>query len=134
MTIICLFMQKNLNAVQQLARDAQVYVPSGQESLLLLAQTEAAVQGFAAWQMVADEAELLGLAVAANARRQGIARQLLLASEAAMPGLHSAFLDVRADNLAAQALYRACGFAENGRRRGYYRDGTDAILMHKGYP
>lgn len=42
-----------------------------------------------------------------------------------------AVLEVRASNCAALALYSSLGFAEAGRRRGYYSDGEDALLLHK---
>ena len=46
-----------------------------------------------------------------------------------------AFLEVAADNAAAQALYARAGFAESGRRRGYYRrpdgSGLDALVMQR---
>jgi ribosomal protein S18 acetylase RimI-like enzyme len=38
-------------------------------------------------------------------------------------------LEVRADNLAALRCYKLCGFIEQGRRKGYYPDGVDAVLM-----
>jgi [ribosomal protein S18]-alanine N-acetyltransferase len=38
---------------------------------------------------------------------------------------------VRADNLAAIAFYRREGFAEIARRRSYYVDGTDAVVMQR---
>lgn len=41
----------------------------------------------------------------------------------------AATLEVRAGNAAAVALYRRLGFEEVGRRRRYYADGSDALLM-----
>ena len=38
-------------------------------------------------------------------------------------------MEVRDGNAAARALYRSAGFAEVGRRRRYYPDGEDAILL-----
>jgi ribosomal-protein-alanine N-acetyltransferase len=38
-------------------------------------------------------------------------------------------LEVRADNAGALAFYLAEGFAEIDRRRRYYRDGADAIVL-----
>jgi ribosomal-protein-alanine N-acetyltransferase len=38
-------------------------------------------------------------------------------------------LEVSAANQAALALYEAAGFEEIDRRRRYYRDGTDAVVM-----
>jgi ribosomal protein S18 acetylase RimI-like enzyme len=40
----------------------------------------------------------------------------------------SCFLEVRPDNRAALELYCTLGFALTGRRRGYYRDGSDALV------
>ena len=48
----------------------------------------------------------------------------------AKEGALSSFLEVRASNLAAQAMYRKFGYEETGRRPRYYKDnGEDAILM-----
>ena len=41
------------------------------------------------------------------------------------------WLEARASNGAARALYAKCGFEESGRRRNYYDDGEDAILMKR---
>ncbi len=41
-------------------------------------------------------------------------------------------LEVRTDNAAAIALYRAVGFVETGLRRRYYRNGADAYMMQRG--
>jgi [ribosomal protein S18]-alanine N-acetyltransferase len=46
--------------------------------------------------------------------------------------LRKIFLEVRVSNAAAIALYRASGFVEIGRRRGYYQNTNgreDALLM-----
>ena len=79
-------------------------------------------QGFLLGRAVAGEAEILTLAVAPEARRQGIGARLVQAflSEAAVRAADRAFLEVAADNAAALALYRGAGFAEAGRRRGYF--------------
>ncbi len=41
------------------------------------------------------------------------------------------WLEVREGNAAARALYARCEFEESGRRRAYYDDGEDAILMRR---
>ncbi|WP_353210796.1 GNAT family N-acetyltransferase [Rhodovarius sp.] len=78
-----------------------------------------------------DEAEVLTLATAPPARRQGLAGRLLDAAIEACRGLGAGalFLEVGAGNAAAQALYCAAGFTEVARRPRYYADGTDAIVM-----
>ena len=94
--------------------------------------------GFILGRAVAGEAELLTLAVAPEARRRGLGRKLVarFLYQARLRGAEQAFLEVAAGNAAARALYARCGFAESGRRRGYYRgpDGVavDAIVMVRG--
>ena len=82
-------------------------------------------------RIAAEEAEILTLAVAPAARRQGLGRALLLAAmeEAARRGAREMFLEVAAANPAARALYAACGFTEVGLRRGYYAGGGDALIL-----
>jgi len=82
-------------------------------------------------RVVADEAEVLTLAVAPAARRQGIATALLRAAQAHARalGVHAMFLEVATGNAAALALYRHGGFAEVGRRRRYYADASDALVL-----
>jgi [ribosomal protein S18]-alanine N-acetyltransferase len=82
-------------------------------------------------RIAADEAEVLTLAVVPTARRQGIGAALLqeAMAVAAQRGGAVVFLEVATNNLAALALYRRAGFAEVGRRRRYYGDGSDALVM-----
>jgi len=88
--------------------------------------------GFALSRTIADETELLTLAVDPAYRRQGVANSLMHAW-LADSGAARAFLEVAADNAPAQALYAKFGFAEAGRRAGYYRrkigPAVDAVLM-----
>jgi len=95
----------------------------------LLAQPRAFLIGRA----VAGEAELLTLAVAPDARRQGTARALVarFLAESQARNATDAFLEVAADNAPAIALYRATGFTQTGLRRAYYANGTDAIIMSR---
>jgi len=91
--------------------------------------------GFLLGRALAGEAELLTLAVAPEARRQGSARALIadFVEEATRRGAEHAFLEVAADNAPARALYAATGWTEAGRRPGYYHrpDGTavDALVL-----
>jgi ribosomal-protein-alanine N-acetyltransferase len=82
---------------------------------------------------VADEAEVLTLAVAPPARRQGMAAALLdaVCDEAARRGAHVLHLEVSTANAAARALYARAGFHVSGNRRAYYADGTDALVMSR---
>jgi [ribosomal protein S18]-alanine N-acetyltransferase len=93
--------------------------------------------GFVLGRAVAGEAELLMLAVRPDSRRLGAGRRLLAAFvvEAAARGAAELHLEVGAGNAAARALYADAGWAETGRRRGYYCDRAgkreDAILMSR---
>jgi ribosomal-protein-alanine N-acetyltransferase len=82
-------------------------------------------------RVIAGEAEVLTLAVAPAARRQGIATALLRAArqKATDRGGSVMFLEVAAGNEPALALYRREGFVEVGRRRRYYTDGSDALVL-----
>ncbi|KZY39689.1 ribosomal-protein-alanine acetyltransferase [Roseovarius sp. HI0049] len=93
-------------------------------------------RAFALGRAVADEAELLTIASDPAHRRQGLGRETLSAFEAdaAARGAMRVFLEVSAGNTAAIALYRAAGYAETGRRKGYYQAAegrADALLMEK---
>ena len=90
--------------------------------------------GFMVVWRVADEAQLLNIAVAQGQRRRGHAAFMLLALEeqARRAGLSRIVLEVRRSNEAAQQLYRQRGFTGVGVRPNYYPDtGEDAILMEQ---
>lgn len=93
-----------------------------------------ALTGFVLLRVVLDEAEIFTICVDNAARRRGVGAALLQAalSAAASAGAASLYLEAAADNVSALALYRAAGFAEVGRRRGYYHRGAkkiDALVM-----
>lgn len=87
--------------------------------------------GYVLGWALAGEAELLRIAVHPGGRRRGLGSRLLRAfhDAAAGAGADALFLEVRADNAPARALYTAHGWGEAGRRRRYYRDGCDAVVM-----
>lgn len=89
------------------------------------------VVGFIVARQAANELEILNLAVAAVARRQGVGRALLqhALTHAAAHGVDKFFLEVRASNLAAQSFYRAQGFAPVGIRRNYYTSPADDAVL-----
>lgn len=103
---------------------------------LCLARGGGTVCGFYAARLAGPESELLLLAVEPAWRGQGVGEQLMADWQrwAAGEGAEDYFLEMRADNEAAR-LYRRCGFAECGRRIGYYRGGDgalrDAITMRR---
>ena len=78
-------------------------------------------------------AEIERVGVLPQVRGQGIGAVLVREAVAAFAnrGGREVWLEVRADNQAARALYRKCDFEENGVRRNYYDDGEDAVLMKR---
>ena len=85
---------------------------------------------YACFLVVAGEAELLRLAVDPGRRRGGVGRALLQEGLARLGrrGVSLCHLEVGAENHSAIAFYESFGFTLSGRRRGYYRDGIDALL------
>jgi ribosomal-protein-alanine N-acetyltransferase len=79
--------------------------------------------GFALCRVVREEGELLSIGVGPAYRRRAIGAALLRDSmeRCRRAGAATMFLEVATDNLSAQALYRAFGFGEVGRREGYYQ-------------
>jgi ribosomal-protein-alanine N-acetyltransferase len=88
---------------------------------LRLAEQGGRAVGFSLVRAVADEAELLLLAVDPDDQRRGIGQALLddFIAGALASGGHRLHLEVREGNPAVE-LYRASGFAPAGRRRNYY--------------
>ncbi|BBE79800.1 ribosomal-protein-alanine acetyltransferase [Phytobacter sp. MRY16-398] len=89
---------------------------------------------FAITQVVLDEATLFNIAVDPAWQRKGLGRQLLehLIGELEKRGVLTLWLEVRASNTAAIALYESLGFNEATIRRNYYptaQGREDAIIM-----
>ena len=97
-------------------------------------------QAFILVQIAATECEILTLGVLPEARRCGMARDLVrhAARAATARGATEMFLDVADDNMAARSLYEGLGFAPFGSRRNYYRNrdgsGADALLFRIALP
>jgi ribosomal-protein-alanine N-acetyltransferase len=87
--------------------------------------------GYGGISLVADEAEIITVAVAPLYRRRGIARCLMehmlrLADQTRA----SVYLEVRESNIPARNLYAALGFSETGVRKNYYTSPREnAVLM-----
>jgi ribosomal-protein-alanine N-acetyltransferase len=101
---------------------------------LTIAEGPYGAAGFSLARCIADEAELLLIAVDPGSQRSGVGQSLLddfieTARDSGAARLH---LEVREGNPAI-AMYRAAGFEIAGRRRNYYRgpDGRtyDAVTL-----
>ena len=109
------------------ARPGEVVYPPRADGRLLL--------GYLVAMSGVDEVHLLNITVAPSQQRQGWARFLLdaLALWSRGQGAQWLWLEVRAGNAPARALYTRYGFQQVGLRRGYYPAGglqrEDAVVM-----
>lgn len=97
-----------------------------------VAETGGQVVAMLVLWLIVDEAHIATIATHPDFRRQGIGEQLMLTALAAAheEGATRAFLEVRAGNIGAQALYKKYGFMVDGVRPRYYKDNNeDAVLM-----
>ena len=103
-------------------------------SLWLVAVEAGEVVGYVGSQTVLGETDMMNLAVAPEARRQGTGRALVLALVEALKEKesHSLMLEVRVSNIPAQKLYASLGFSQVGRRPKYYSNPReDALILRK---
>jgi [ribosomal protein S18]-alanine N-acetyltransferase len=108
------------------------FAPADSAMCAWVAEQAGEIAGFALARCAGGEMEILNLAVAQPARRQGVGRALIQAAlaEGASRGATRAFLEVRESNAAALAFYASLGFVAGGKRPGYYRDPVeDALLL-----
>ncbi len=81
------------------------------------------------WKIL-DEYHLGNIAVADSHKRQGVALQLLSNIES-LEAIKQIQLEVSQKNLAAISFYEKNGFMNDGLRKNYYQDCSDALLMLK---
>jgi ribosomal-protein-alanine N-acetyltransferase len=110
-------------------------LPMGGVSLMLANEPgDENTIGFSLFRTVADESELLLIAVLPGHHRRGVGRQLLddFLKQARNDGIVRVHLEVR-DGNPAVSMYRTAGFSPVGRRRNYYHaaDGKrfDAVTL-----
>jgi [ribosomal protein S18]-alanine N-acetyltransferase len=101
------------------------------ESVVLTARSDRTIAGFAIMRYADDTAHLNLLAVDPVHRRRGIACRLMtwLEETALTAGTFIIGLELRAQNEAARAFYRALGYREAGSIPGYYQGIEPAIRM-----
>jgi ribosomal-protein-alanine acetyltransferase len=106
---------------------------TGKSAVVLVAEQGGAVLGYALIRIRGRQAHLESLAVDPDARRLGLGRTLLKAAEEAVlerGALHMR-LEIREDNPAAYALYKALGYRQHGTWLEYYEDESDALRLRK---
>lgn len=90
------------------------------------------VAAFCSCWVIYDELHINTIAVEPGLRRRGLAMELMrhVLAETAAEGVERAFLEVRASNVPARALYERLGFVTAGVRRRYYAEPEeDAVVL-----
>lgn len=128
--------QSRCPAAAQWHKDDYLRLAGDPCGMILVAELATAkpphIAGFAAFHSVIEEVELRNLAVEPAHQRQGVARSLLREGirELQESGARRIFLEVRASNHPALALYASMGFRLHSTRKDYYQDPVeDALLM-----
>ena len=87
--------------------------------------------GYICPMLLLDEGHILDVAVDPALRGAGVGRLLVrqVLQDCRLGGASFVSLEVRESNLAAIGLYRKMGFAEIGKRKRYYENGEDALMM-----
>lgn len=102
-------------------------------AVILGAWAEDMLAGYVILYCIADQGEIMRIAVDEALRRRGVARQLLEETlrYCKQNGADTILLDVRESNQAAISLYKKHGYIEDGIRKNFYTNPSeDAILMH----
>lgn len=102
-------------------------------AVALMSERAGRPSGFVLGRLVADEAEVLNLAVREECRREGEGRALVeeLLRQFAKSGVSRVFLEVRESNRGAVGFYERMGFRRLGRREDCYREPREAALLYE---
>ena len=96
-----------------------------------VAEAGGEIVGYIGSHIIIDEAHVTTFGVRPDLRRRHIGERLLVdvLEQALRSGCRRVTLEVRESNEGAIRLYRKYGFAPVTRRRGYYEEGEDAVVM-----
>lgn len=143
--IICAMTEDDLDEVLAIEKDS-FPLPWNRDHFLDELKTECAfplvalapeqeLAGYVCPRLLFDEGYILDIAVHRAFRGRGVGRVLVerVLAECREGGADFVSLEVRPSNEIAISLYRQLGFVETGRRRRYYENGEDALLMEYNY-
>lgn len=98
---------------------------------VIVVTEDAQVIGAATFQLLGDVADLHRIVVRGSHQRHGLASRMLAdgIGWARCSGAERVLLEVRADNVAALALYAKHGFVVISERQDYYAPGSHALVL-----
>ena len=105
-----------------------------EDTMFFVVEEKEKILGYCSMMRVLDEGDILNVAVRRDRQREGIGQFLVdsLFRMAKPLGIHLVHLEVRESNGSARRLYQRMGFREDGLRKNYYTDPTEAaVLMTK---
>ena len=132
-------LQASVTAVYEILSDVYPVSPWSEKQILsdmqqdnvdyFFVKKDEKIVGFLAISQLAGELEITNIAIKKDYQGHGLGSQLL----ADLDHLDfPIFLEVRASNTPAQALYKKCGFGIIGKRKQYYHEPVeDAIIMKR---
>jgi [ribosomal protein S18]-alanine N-acetyltransferase len=108
-------------------------INAGTSSIIVASDELGDWLGILMYSQQAEAAEILNIYVPPSWRTSGIGSALVteLCAQLQKCGCSSLYLEVRPSNFPALRLYRLFGFVEVGRRKRYYQDGEDALIMKR---
>jgi len=106
---------------------------SGQGRFAVVAVSDSELLGYAVTMRADEVVDLQRIGVLPSQQRKGIGSRLLAAAidQARAMGGDRMLLEVSSTNQVARAFYAAEGLVEMDRRRRYYRDGSDALVLRR---
>ena len=108
-----------------------VYEANRDDSISIVGEIDGQIVAYACVWVSFDEADVANIAVDEDFRGQGIGTKLFaeIVRRVKAQGITAITLEVRVSNVAAIKLYEHFGLRSVGRRKGYYEDGEDALIM-----
>lgn len=100
---------------------------------VMIARLSGKIVGYVSFRFVADEGDVVTIAVDTSVQKQGVGTLMMnwLETTAKVRGVNNLFLEVRSDNIPAIAMYLARDFERIDLRKNYYDTGVDAYVMRK---
>ena len=132
-------LQASVTAVYEILSDVYPVSPWSEKQILsdmqqdnvdyFFVKKDEKIAGFLAISQLAGELEITNIAIKKDYQGHGLGSQLLADLDHVDFPI---FLEVRASNTPAQALYKKCGFGIIGKRKQYYHEPVeDAIIMKR---